>query len=354
MSSQVTVYNPMGNAITDLNVRVFRAWQLNEYAEAQFFISTNDSKCTEEVLRFGNLLHIQNNDGLPDWTGFIDTPRRWSGRFVEVNAYSAEILFNWRVAKVTGGRYDTVGNIFREILEWANSWGGLQINQGDIFSGGPHVIMVFGGMISEMLKKYPTKWGHDWSITGRENSGRLYLYANLYDGLRGRVTNFELNSTNTELSDPLLAENGPIYNQVFVYSDPGPGGGRNFNEAMDEDSIAKYGLRQVAELGKGSDTDGLGFQAWVKLLSYRNPRNYITPAILNVANAWNNVRLGNVVRWMSSRHGFGRNSAGADMDARIEGFEFDEEKQKVNIIANAYYAIDDKRQLLDKWLRRNE
>lgn len=353
MSSYATVYSPMGIPLADLDVPIFRAYKLNAYAEAQFRIAITDNKCREDILRFGNLLYIRH-DKLPPWVGFIDPPRRWNNSYVEVNALSAELIFDWRLTPPTGVAGETLGEMFVNMLIWANSWGGLQIHPGQIFMSGEPASMVLGGRMRDHMDKISKTYGVDWSITADiDSSNQLKLLANLYNGKRGRVTGFELNNTNTEITEPVMSEEGPIYNHVWKYSEAGSGGGRNFNDAMDMESIATFGLRQWAEQGAGSDTEGLKFQADVKLKDTAYPKNYVTPSALNVGETFNNIDLGNILSWRSSIAGFTGTAIGAEMDVRIEGYEYDEEYDRAELVANAYYVTKTGRQYVNDWLAQH-
>lgn len=347
--SRVLICSPMGIPLADIDARVWRAWKLNGYAEAQFLIATTDAKARDEFICPGNLLYITHST-LPDWVGIIDPPIKWNHNHIEVNAKSAEVIFDWRVPPIWGVN-TSIGAQFRTVLEFMNSWNGLPVYPGDIWGSAPDTVYVASTKCSDYMARLVKAYGIDWSVTAKLEGNKLRLYANLYER-RGQVTNFELNNSNTEASEPVLTDTGPIFNHVWVYSDAGEGGGRNYKDSRDDESIAKYGLRQIAEQGAGSADEGLQYQADNRLLDYKQPKHYITPAVLNKGGAFQHIALGNILRWRSSRVGFTGNAIGSEMDVRLEGFEYDEAQDKMKLVANAYYVKENKRQQLLDWINR--
>ena len=97
-------------------------WRLNNVGMARFFLPYEDAKCTQDNFRSGNRLLFQFENGLPDWGGVIDFPRRRDERGITVSAYTAEKLLDWRVT-AKAHYFDEVvpGSIYRSLLEEENS-----------------------------------------------------------------------------------------------------------------------------------------------------------------------------------------------------------------------------------------
>lgn len=331
-ASQVTVYNPMGIALADLDVDVYRSWVLNGPGEANFTISTKDNKCREEYLRYGNRLLVQHTD-LPDWVGFIDTPRLWSYGRVEVNAVGAETWFDWRVTNI-GAVHDSLAEVFRWIIDDCNHWGGSQMKYGEIKNGGIDAVAALGGKATDHIQRIVEKWGVDWSVTSRiSKNNRLELYANLYDGLRGKATQLVLNHINSRITDPIVTEDGAIWNHVFYYSEPGEGGSRVIGDSRDHRSEMLYDLRQIAEQGVGAYEPGLEFAAWMRLQETKEPVIMVAPAVLNINEAWKSLRLGNFINWDSDYVGFDNSTVGMASVLRIVGMEYADKEQAVTLVA---------------------
>lgn len=346
MSSQVTIYSPTGIPLADLDTGVWRSWVLNGYGEAGFTLSTKDNKCKEEYLRYGNILLVQH-DSLPDWVGFMDTPRVWNYGNVECHALGAEVWFDWRVTLVRP-ILDTLDNVFRRILDDCNFWGGLQMKVGDIAESEIKDAVALGGKASDHINRMSEKYHVDWSVTHRINSRNvLSLYANLFNGLRGDRTNLTLNALNSKVTAPLLTEDGAIYNHVFYYSEPGEGGGRKVGDAQDEDSIARYGLRQLAEQGVGAYEEGLAFAAYRKLQETKEPDYIFVPSVLNVNDTFSQLRLGNVIYWDTEFSGFGSNTIGLNATLRIDGMEYDDNSDSVELVADVMRRYYTRKELIN-------
>lgn len=347
MSGQITVYTPMGIPLADLDADVLCSWVLNGPGEATFTISTKDNKCREQFLRFGNRLLIQNDD-LPDWIGIMDTPRTWSYGKVECRAVGAEAWFDWRVTNFYG-MLDNLADVYRYIIDDCNSWGGSQMYYGQITTGGISAAAKLGGKASDIINRLCQRFRADWSVTSRIDplNNRLSLRANMYAGMRGDWTQLVLNNVNSKLTEPLQAEDGAIFNDVFYYSEPGDQGGYKVGEAKDQRSILRYDLRQCAEQGVGSDETGLSFMAWLKLQETREPKVMIAPSVLNVENAWQSLRVGNVIFWDSDYAGFGRNQLGMSATLRITGMEYLMSEQTVTLVAEMLRPYWTRKELID-------
>lgn len=344
--SRTVVYSPLGVALTDLDVDVFRSWKLNGYSEAQMLVAVNDAKAKEEFLRFGNFVYIRD-EKLPDWVGIINPPRKWSAQYVEINLVSAEIILDWRIPPLRIPN-NPLGLMLRQILSHANQQGGIPILPGVIWDNAPTGVYVLEEKVSDFLTRWVERRGVDWDVSAEEKAGQLRLYVNMYEK-RGEVIDYEYNNQNTEIASPTLTENGPIYNDVYIYNLP-EDGGFQFRSAKDDESIALYGLRQHAERLGGGEGEGLEMWAKYKLDEYKQPKNYITPAIINVGEAFSHIRLGNVIRFTNAASSFSDMGSFTQIDARIEGMEYDPDTDKILLVANAYFAKPGTRRELLDWL----
>lgn len=352
MNSRISVFSPFGDAIGEFSrIPVFRTWVINKPGEAEFEIATNDIKATPGMLNFGNLLHI-THESLPNWTGFIDVPREWNPHTIKVKAYSAETVMDWRYTPflINLGMLPC-DEYFRQALQYTNNFynAGIPINLGEASSKAT-VVHIQGIRFSTMLEKVNNRTGTEWNVTGRIENGKLRLYLNLYDYM-GQKTFQILDNSNVETATPIITENGPIYNHVTVYSQADSGGARKYATSIDEESIAKYGLRVTAEEQKGGGTDEAGLQiaADYLLMQYKEPHSKIAPTVLNVASTFQNIRVGNIARWKTSTAGFNPGGTGMLVDARVLGMEYDESQDKVTLVADVDYANITKKQFLAQW-----
>lgn len=350
MSSRVLIFSPFGDALGELSVPVFRAWAINKVGEAEFTISSNDPKVTPELLNFGNLVYIRH-DTLPDWVGVMDTPMAWDAHQVKVKAYSAEIMLDWRYTPIVHVEISPAAEFFKQALEVTNSYfvDGIALNVGEVVSRAS-VLYIPGVRWSTMMEKLTNKHGFEWYISGQVESGKLRLFLNVYDYM-GMTTFQVLDNSNTELDTPIITEDGPIYNHVTVYSQAASGGARTFATSIDYESIAQYGLRATAEEQKGAGTDEAGLQiaADYILYNYKQPRSKVSPTVLNVGDAFQFLRLGNVLQWRTATATFTGQNIGKQAGARVLGMEFDELADKVTLVADLDYSNLTKKQFLAQW-----
>lgn len=226
------------------------AWKLNEYAQARLTMSQKDATAQERLLRPGNRVLIQFSNGLPDWGGVIDTPRRWRDGLIDVTAYSAEYVLTWRV---TGrGRYFrqvTAGEIFRSLIQEAAPLG-LTVGQvwfgGEAHSPSYHYRELYDIVTDSLTQRIERA---DWDVRARLVNGQILFVANYYErkgiDYGRRVALLEgVNAVRATLD-----EQGQIANEVFLAGN-GTGWGetnRLYSTASDTNSQGRYGLRQVAE-----------------------------------------------------------------------------------------------------------
>lgn len=350
MGSIVRVFSPLGIPIAWLNVKTTRAYITNNYetedfGTCQFEISTKDSKCTNDVLQFGNILFIEDeNEQLPDWVGFIDTysPRVWKYGVVEVNAVAAEKLLDWRIIyniKLTG----TTANMWRQMVYQVNNFvpNGIQVKPGYVYQGEQASNLLAMGTATDIAKQIAKFGGGiggvvnktrcDYSITGRINDrGTLDLYANLYEGQRGVDTGLELTEHNTRGMEDELIEQGEIWNFVFVYSTSDTVQGRIIKTAKDNKSIAEHGLRVAIQEGVGQEPSGLQWQADRFIRLNKDPQKQLPVTLLNVNSLYASVDLGNkFTRKNVGIAGFSHGGIGLEEKVRITDFEVDDESGEV-------------------------
>ena len=328
---QITIYSPLGIPITDIKATVFCAWQIAGMAEARFEIATSDPKCTEDNLRFGNIIRIQH-DSLPDWVGFIDFPREWGDGKVTVHAISAEVLMDWRLLLPYKLEGVSAAGLARHVITQCNIWGGLPIYEGELLETAQKVSYTVGGKAIDILNDM----GIEWNVTANEVNGVLRLYLNTHRWM-GEVTRFVLDDKNSKNISPKLTENGPIYNQMFLVGAVDSENARNFIEVRDETSISRYGLRQAIIEIEGLEISELQATAEGKLSLFKDVSYTATPTVLNEGDAYKYMRLGNFVGWTTPTAYFTQTGGnGIEMQMRIVGMEWDELTDQVGLITESY------------------
>ena len=261
------------------------AWKLNDYGQARITLPRGEATVTERMLNPGNRMLIQFNNGLPDWGGILDLPRKWKDGRVEVVGYSAERIL---VDRVTGkARYFNnayAGDIFRALINEAAPMG---VEVGDVWIGGElhspdyhyrGLYDIFTKSLSQRIEDA------DWDVTTRLDGGRITFYANYYER-KGRdhgQTLALLEGVN--LSGFEMQEQGPIVNQWLL---AGAGTGwrddnRIYSSRSDTTSEAKYGLRQRGEVRVDvSRQQTLNKSAGVLLAESKEPHSVVSPMALD-------------------------------------------------------------------------
>ncbi len=297
------------------------AWKLNDYGQARITLSRADATATERLLRPGNRILIQFGNGLPDWGGMLDLPRKWKDGRVEVTAYSGERIL---VDRITGrSRYFsdvTAGTVFRALLSEAVPSG---IEIGEVWLGGEKHSPEYHyrGLYDIFTKSLTSRIEDaDWDVTPRLANGRVLFRANYYER-KGRDHGSKLALIEgVNLADESLDEQGPIANEIRM---AGAGTGwaednRIYAGTRDETSIARYGLRQKGELRVDiSIQETLDNNAAVTLAERAYPRPIVSPTALDRPPArWKDYGVGDTIWLELYTAGFGGYAAAVRVKAR--------------------------------------
>lgn len=299
----VLVGDQFGRVIGELDGElVGAAWKLNDYGQARLVMPRTGATATERLLRPGNRVLIQFGNGLPDWGGLLDLPRKWQDGRIEVVAYSGERLL---VDRVTDrGRYfanATAGQIFRALLNEAVPVG---VEVGDVWMGGElhgpdyHFRQLYDIFTKSLSSRIEAA---DWNVSARLSAGRIAFRANYYErrGVdHGRALAL---IEGVNLADASMQEQGPLVNE-WLLAGAGTGWGesnRLYATARDDTSIGKYGLRQRGEVRVDvSVQETLDRSAAVSLAESREPRAIVDPVALDLPPArWGQYDVGDTV-WL--------------------------------------------------------
>ncbi len=113
------------------------AWKLNNYGQVRLTVSRAEFVERPWLFRFGNRILFRFGNGLAEWGGVIDPPRKWNSERVSVVGYSGEYLLDWRVTD--RGRYfnrATAGDIFRAVIREARDF---DVALGYVWTGGARI-----------------------------------------------------------------------------------------------------------------------------------------------------------------------------------------------------------------------
>lgn len=313
-----------GRVIGELDAKIEGvSWKLGDYGQARLTLPRSGGTATEMLLRPGNRMLIQFGNGLPDWGGVIDLPRRWRGGRIEVVAYGGERLLDDRV---TGrGRYfsnASAGQIFVALIREAVPLG---VEVGEVWMGGGlhspdyHFRSLYDIFTKSLSGRIEPA---DWGVSAYLRSGQIVFRANYYErrGVdRGRTMAL-LGGVN--LMNEGLQEQGRIRNEWFL-AGAGSGWGadnRIYATARDGDSEARYGLRQGGAVRVDVSTQGtLDGSAAVSLSESKGPRGVVDLTALDLPpGRWGQYDVGDTVWTELYDVGFG----GYGSYVRIRAREF--------------------------------
>ena len=227
-------------------------WRLNKVGKVKFSLAVTDPKATQDNLRLGNRVLIEFDNGLPNWGGVIDVPRKWDGSNIVCRAYSGDYLFKYRTTDK--GRYfsgASAGTIFQKLIQETNAVENTGVVIGDIYTGGSgHSPSYHFKNLLDIFQKSLTKRlsTSDFDFIPSESGGRIIFTANFYQSKGRDKTQWSL-SQGANLTKIRLVEQGLIINSWDVAGE-GTNWGSSRLTANDQnsDSIALYGLRQGSKV----------------------------------------------------------------------------------------------------------
>lgn len=344
MPSRIRIFDHGMKILTELNVPSKRSWVINDIGQCEFTISTSDEKCKREYLEYGNLVlvdHIPSKrvDGtlggvLPSWVGVILPPRSWEYGSVNIVAYGAEAILDFRpVPYVTLN--GTTGYVFSEIIRSVRPVSGaVVIDVGTVEDDAKNKSETLRTSALDHVIRLIQHSGFDFRVRGEvdDQLGVLRLYADWFVNM-GVDTLRSLNNTNTENSAPLLSEEGTLVNLVFGYGQSSTDGARAAGSGSDQDSINDYGVLATNEVFQGTNSPGSVEEAAKnKVKSQGRPVMTVALNALDVDDTFSYLNLGNVWTYYNRHVGFDGDGIGFTRKVRITGMEYDDQENVCKLI----------------------
>lgn len=325
--ANIRVFDFNGVEIAEIpNVNVSRSWKLNAAGQAEFTLPITSPKAREPVLRYGNLVLIED-DRLPSWSGVIDLPREWPVRAVTVRAYSGEWLLSYRRGdnvKRTG----TAGEIFKEIIAYCNLAEYLGVEIGSVWGGGMSREETLNpqnsrGVYDDVLQ-IAERADNDFWFEAVLDKGKLGFRANWVQR-RGRVLNMTLEEgAHLKLSDRPMVEQGQIINDLLGIGEGSSTASKVTARRVDDESRARYRLRQGSVYFSGNTQVGtVENNTESALKQCREPMRVFDVGLLNRGGLWKKVWVGDQVEIRFNTVGFTGSNFGCTTPVRILGMETD-------------------------------
>lgn len=332
MGGLKTVYSRDGIPIADIRAAVIRSSLLNDIGEAIFNVPTRSTKCRRELLEFGNYLLVQH-DEMPDWVGIIDTPRVWQNGQVEVHAYEVPFILKYRSMPPNSVVTGTPGEVFQQILGFANNEEMTLLRTGTLFLGGVPAPETLVDDAFSHIKGLSENYRHDWVCTPVvDTSGMLTVQMDWMD-TAGIVTDLELaQGHNILYGDSPLEENGEILNKIQSMSNQQGENPMSVIEIHDE-SRNRFGLRSVKKEYITNQSDGGALSSFaLAALDRQHVPDIATPlTVVNRGSAFKSIRVGNIVKYRYTNVGFDGDGLGWSDYVRILGYRFDEAMRTVEL-----------------------
>lgn len=240
------VYNHQGYYIASIMPDLQSvSWRINEVGTTIISLPYNDSKCTTDILKIGNLLYIQFQSGLEAWGGVMALPFDQDTNGVRVTVYSGEDLLRTRRTsrnlKVAG----PPGLIFNQIIDDLNATAPTVIEVGATYNGGVAKAYTLNhtNPLSE-VRRMVGESGEEWALLPYiDDNERLRFTANWY-AKKGVDRTHQVHIS--EGASTLFTSNksGEVISRIYVIK-PGSTWGEDRVVQRDHQSArSKYGLRE--------------------------------------------------------------------------------------------------------------
>lgn len=286
MAMNIIVGDAAGVILGEINMFVEQiVWRSNDVGQAVGNLPLVDVDRYQSLLRFGNTILFQFDNGLPDWGGVIDTPRSWQPGTFQINAYSGEHLLRMRVTgKNEIYRQYTAGDLFRSTILEANAraFTGLEVAVpwygGDTHDADYHYRPLLE-VAQELVEDLSSA---DFYVTAAEAGGLIQFTAR-FESRRGSDLYGVSLVDGRNITNPTMDEQGPIVNHRYTV---GAGTswytGRYVAENYDAVSENLYRRREGSEIqsriSSPSMLDSIGEQ---RLSETKAPSTSVTLAAIN-------------------------------------------------------------------------
>ena len=256
----------------------------------KFSMAWTDPKCTKDNLRFGNRVVVRWDNGLPDWGGVIDIPRRLEHGRTGITCYSGERLLDWRVTDF--GRYydeQTPGYIAQKRTEYENTEWATGIGVGTCEEAGTdRTIEDHYHDLFQRMQDMARLSGQDFYVEPTFSGGVLTFALNWYEvrGTDRSTTIWLIDGLNARVG-PMDVQ-GPLQNVIrLIGAGDTWGDDRIRSAAIDAASVEAYGgYREYSEVQSTvSVQTTLDANAAVLLAERKDPHTIPTVEALNLAPA---------------------------------------------------------------------
>jgi len=252
MGDVVTIFNRKGQPLAEVDGAVTRSWRLErtiDTSKGQMSIAYNSEKVNSFTMRYGNIVLVESNDGLPNWAGIIWPRTHSQNGIIKLTLMSAEWLFAMRATDGKDVWNGSMATTFITLLHLANRYWPLPISPDPVISDdGRQLNNEWNAIvILDALNELANETNHFWWLEPeRKSDGNLWFIPHLEKrtGRRFGQTLIE----NSNMGDVQLVEEPTDlaniitgYGRFDDWAFPIEYTGRN------NQSIGKYGQIQAPE-----------------------------------------------------------------------------------------------------------
>lgn len=269
---QTRIFSRDGIWIDQVRTAADRAWTITTETSANFSISVYDPKCNPFTLNFGNLVLIENSDGLLPWVGMIDNVSFDGGKCFVV-AYTPERFFFYRRGPRRLTLKGNAGVLFTQMISYVNGIEPTVIEVGQIDSNTNAMQETLNPVIlSNNLKRIVARSGEGYRWRPEVRRGKLVIFADWMPSLTLDTGLLLQDGYNITGNHPF--NYAPPVNDYLTYGRGASWDNRIISESNDDLSIQAYGLRQASASVNTDDVDTLQ----VASETFLNKRKYPAPS----------------------------------------------------------------------------
>lgn len=290
MEEQYRIFDHDGVLIDQISTSVERAYGITTETTAKFAMSVFDPKWNPHTMNYGNAILCENSDGLKPWVGMIDLLGTDRGIGMAW-AWTPEHWFGYR----RGPRRLTLkgrpGEVFAQMIQYINSIENTPLAVGDIFTNGSYMEETLNPVpISENLKRIISRSGECYRWRPEVVDGRLKIYG---DWFPGSVLNTGLilqDGYNITPDHPVTSY--PPVNDQLSYGSGTDWGTRIVSQAVDQESIGRYGLRQASTSVSTKVQGNLDIVNKLSLEAFKEPQHKFPLSVLNQGDTFQRIEPG--------------------------------------------------------------
>lgn len=276
---QVRIFSRDGVCIDQLRTSAARSWAVIAETSAKFYLSIYDPKCNPFTLNYGNLILIENSDGLPPWAGVIDQRGFENGACI-IWAYTPERYFAYRRGPRSVTLTGDAGKLFTQMIQLINSLEETVIAVGDIDSDTADMQETLNPVVlTNNLRRILERSGEGYRWRPEVVRGRLTIYADWFPSLVLNTGLILQDGYNVSGNHP-LSETAPV-NDVLMYGLGTDWEKRIIAIAQDDAGRQQYGLRQYSESVNTPSQDSLNLAAATALNNKKQPKYSFPLSALN-------------------------------------------------------------------------